>query len=308
MSTRIPILAYHGICTTPLPVPDWCFITRERFEAQLEFIAARYTVVPLRDVPARLQNGADDERMIAMTFDDGLSSYRSIALPLLARHGFHSTVFLATGSVFDGRPLWFCRVIDAVTQTRRSVLQWDEMALDLSSPSARANASARLQQSMKRLPANRLDARVDALVEALRDGDAADSPLPETLRTMTPSDIRELAANDRVDLGAHTVGHAILSHLTLVEQRTEIENSLRAVSNATRRPCDLFAYPNGTRADFTADTKRALADAGVRIAVTTESDAVSRDTDPLEIPRYCVGGDIDLQTFASRLECLVSGP
>ncbi len=298
--TRVTILAYHGITEAPLPVADWCFITRSQFESQLDFLASRYPVVPLRDLPSLLQGDGSGKHFVAITFDDGMSTYRSIALPILAHHGFHSTVFVTTGAMGDGRPLWHARLLDAITRTRLKNLEWRGALFDLGDAGARAVASARLQKRLKTLHVNALEEAVDRLVADLLDGETG-SAYPDHLVSMRAADIEALAGNDLVDIGAHTVRHAILSRLDPDEQRAEIEGSLRAVSNVTGRPCELFAYPNGAPTDFTPASRRLLAGAGVRVAVTTVGAAATRECDYLATPRYCVGGDIDRETFSATI-------
>ena len=68
------ILAYHGAEPEPDPVLnyDGFHVPTEVFRRQLERLARRYRVVPLRDVVAATAEGrAMPDHAVALTFDDG---------------------------------------------------------------------------------------------------------------------------------------------------------------------------------------------------------------------------------------------
>ena len=70
---------------------------------------ARYDVVTVADAASLLGRPADGRRrVIGLSFDDGYRDVAENALPVLERHGFRATVFVATG-VVDGtsRFTWF---------------------------------------------------------------------------------------------------------------------------------------------------------------------------------------------------------
>lgn len=111
------ILLYHRVAddADPLAVPP------RRFREQMDYLAsAGFRVVGLLEALELLDSGLVPPRTIGLTFDDGFADVRDEALPVLARHGFHATVFIATG-VTDGRLQfhWYER--------QPPVLGWDEV-------------------------------------------------------------------------------------------------------------------------------------------------------------------------------------
>lgn len=70
----------------------------ERFEAQLERVAARRTVVPLAEAVDALGTPRAAE-LAALTFDDGYVDFADLALPRLASRGLHATLFVPAGHV-----------------------------------------------------------------------------------------------------------------------------------------------------------------------------------------------------------------
>jgi peptidoglycan/xylan/chitin deacetylase (PgdA/CDA1 family) len=111
------ILLYHRVSNDddPLAVPP------RRFREQMDYLAsAGFRVVGLLEALALLDSGPVARRTIGLTFDDGFADVRDEAMPVLARHGFHATVFIATG-VTDGRLSfpWYER--------QPPVLGWDDV-------------------------------------------------------------------------------------------------------------------------------------------------------------------------------------
>ena len=58
-----------------------------------------------------------------------------------------------------------------------------------------------------------------------------------------------------------------------------------------------YSYPNGTMDDFTTFHKQILADAGYDVVLTTIVDRISSGADLLQLPRYCVPGEMNISGF-----------
>jgi len=65
---------------------------------------------------------------------------------------------------------------------------------------------------------------------------------------------------------------------------------------------DLFAYPNGTLADFTPETKRLSAELGYECALSTIRGVNTPAADRYELRRVGVGADTSFSEF--RIEML----
>jgi peptidoglycan/xylan/chitin deacetylase (PgdA/CDA1 family) len=119
------ILFYHRVSDDRDPLA----IAPRRFAAQMELLAAEgYRVVDVPEAARLLAAGGPLERVVGLSFDDGYRDVAEHALPVLERHGFHATVFVATG-VTDGTATfsWYRR--------QPPLLGWiDIIALDGDSP------------------------------------------------------------------------------------------------------------------------------------------------------------------------------
>lgn len=94
---KATILAYHAIAECPRDCdPDHLFVSPDRFERQMDFLARRRTVVSLDEA---LGAGT---ACVAITFDDAYRSVATTALPILEAHGFPATVFAPTGHLGGG--------------------------------------------------------------------------------------------------------------------------------------------------------------------------------------------------------------
>ncbi|OGI41265.1 MAG: hypothetical protein A2140_06660 [Candidatus Muproteobacteria bacterium RBG_16_62_13] len=93
----IPALTWHDIVEKRGADPF--AITRAEFEAQMAWLReAGYTPIRLADLESfRSGRFRLPSKPVLLTFDDGLKSYRDIALPVLRRHGFPSVLAIVTG-------------------------------------------------------------------------------------------------------------------------------------------------------------------------------------------------------------------
>ncbi len=115
------LLFYHRVADDG----DELAVPVRRFREQMDFLAGEgYRVVDVSQLGALLAEHRFPDRTVGLSFDDGCRDVAENALPVLARHGFRATVFVATG-VTDGRArfTWYAR--------QPPLLTWDEVvALD----------------------------------------------------------------------------------------------------------------------------------------------------------------------------------
>jgi peptidoglycan/xylan/chitin deacetylase (PgdA/CDA1 family) len=111
------ILTYHSIDETGSVIS----IDERTFRRHVAWLAS--SVIPI--VPLdRLVDVPVDNDAIAITFDDGLESFASIAAPLLLDHGLPVTLFVVTGAV-GGTNVWAGGGDAGIPVTR--LLDWDEL-------------------------------------------------------------------------------------------------------------------------------------------------------------------------------------
>ncbi|MEV5956396.1 polysaccharide deacetylase family protein [Streptomyces sp. NPDC051987] len=97
--TPVPILMYHSVATAPNDATRALSVAPEAFAEQMALIGdLGLTPVSTAELAARWRSGAPlPVRPVLITFDDGYEGVHRYALPVLAKHGFASTLFVSTG-------------------------------------------------------------------------------------------------------------------------------------------------------------------------------------------------------------------
>ena len=95
----VPILMYHSVATAPNDATRALSVAPEAFAEQMACIGDRgLTPISTADLAASWRSGRPlPPRPVLITFDDGYEGVHRHALPVLAKHGFASTLFVSTG-------------------------------------------------------------------------------------------------------------------------------------------------------------------------------------------------------------------
>ncbi|HEX6051312.1 MAG TPA: polysaccharide deacetylase family protein, partial [Gemmatimonadaceae bacterium] len=164
-----------------------------------------------------------------------------------------------------------------------------------------------------------LDARrgtiYDSLWKELRDATAAERTAAiatlrslvggegtprATHRSLTPEELRRLAADPLIEVGAHTASHPRLGALPPAEQRREIDEGRRTLESLTGARVASFAYPFGRAGDYTDQTMQLVRESGFARACSNRTGRVDRSADRFALPRLYVR-DWDRDQFAAVL-------
>ena len=300
------VLLYHGVrpddaqpATTNLQAKH---VSQSAFAAQMDWlIGAGYRFIDGDELrwmsKARsLPRGP----AVAITFDDGYANNHSCALPVLRPREIPALVFLVGAFVDRGEPLWVDRLEQAVMSARVPELTVDlngaRRTLTLAGAPARKAAESSVRSYCKRLPAT---ARESVLQELFAGLDAPSSPLPALYRPLRWDEIDDLR-HAGWTIGSHTMTHTILAGLTAAQARREVGEAKALLEARLGVQCDLFAYPNGLRGDFTEETQRVLAGLGKTCALASVEGRVTRRFEPLAMRRVAVHDRMGLAEFKVR--------
>ena len=301
---RALILTYHGVLSGGGDQDDFLnhnFISEDVFDGQMRWIREHYRPVPLAVlIDCYRHRRPLPPRAVAVTFDDGFANNGSVAFPILRRHSIPFTVFLATGLIeTPGAQLWTERVKRSIYlhdgASARLSVAGQEFVLDLQSKEARAGAARHILQFLKRQSVAVREAAVGEVESAL-----GRPPLgardTERYAFLTWGEVRQMASAG-VEFGSHTVNHPILSTLDAADVEREVRQSRERIEAELKKPCDVFAYPNGSAADFTERDKRALERAGYRAAFSLCGRLNGPDADLFQIDRVNIGRQLDPLMF-----------
>jgi peptidoglycan/xylan/chitin deacetylase (PgdA/CDA1 family)/CelD/BcsL family acetyltransferase involved in cellulose biosynthesis len=274
-------------------------ISTEAFEIHMRYLARNYKVVSLRELHRHLEAGDSNQMVVAVTFDDGYRDNYECAYPILQRYNIPATIFLTTGALDSGEPIWFERMAEAVKKTSQEFID-----LEMEIP----------RRCWMRTEAERLESigRMFGMLRVLSDADrhvrlaeilgklAAPKECERRGKMLTWEQVRLMKAHG-IDFGGHTVTHPFLSKLTAESAAWEVSECKRRIEEESQAPVEFFAYPNGREEDFATSNKEILRSAGYRAAVTTIWGMNYRSTDPMELRR---GGpwEDDPALFAMKLD------
>jgi peptidoglycan/xylan/chitin deacetylase (PgdA/CDA1 family) len=292
-SSSLAIPMYHGVLHEPLPVFNWCQLELARFEEQIEFLTSEYQILPLREVVDRLWRKLPlPERAVAITFDDGFRSVYTTAFPVLERYQVPFTVFLITSLVGSNQPAWPERLFSGILTTKTESVTFAQADWPLLTSQQRAVAYPVICSQLKRMGVREKDEALQRLLDSLgRDEDPG-----SVFALMSWDEIHRLSRSGLADFGSHTHTHEILSQCDDARQKAELQQS-RGVLLQHLENADLFAYPNGTAADFTELTKLLLRELGYRCGLSTIDGLNGAASDLYELRRVNVGADATLAEF-----------
>jgi peptidoglycan/xylan/chitin deacetylase (PgdA/CDA1 family) len=254
----------------------------DTFEQQMRFVAQRHRVVSLSELMVHLQSGSP-ETVLALTFDDGYRDNYQNAFPILQRYGLPATIFLTTGCLDTGEPLWFERLGAAVKTTSKEYI---DVEIDLPrrfllrTPEERLHSNRDLFALLRQVSN---DERQRHLATLLLDLATPASDQRKDVM-LTWDQVRHMK-HHKVDFGGHTVTHPILSQVPPGQVEWEIAESKRRIETELQAPVRHFAYPNGRDDDFAPSNKEAIRLAGYQAAVTTVWGLNYASTDRLELRR-----------------------
>lgn len=288
------ILMYHRVAEVGLDPWHLC-VSPDRFAAQLRELCAMADPVPLEQLPSALRRGRRARPVFAVTFDDGYLDNLTAARPLLAEHGVPATVFVATDLIGSGRAYWWDRLAQAVlgarSLPRRIVLNVGETAFEWEDAglSDEGGAGRQARERLHTALWSRLrlldDGQRDAALGQLMQVPGASAGIAADTRAMDVDELRRLASDPLVTIGAHTLTHPVLPALGRDEKVRQVQGSAARCRALTGESPRVFAYPYGDLDDESVEVVR---DAGFALACSTREDLVWEGDDLLQLPRIAV--------------------
>jgi peptidoglycan/xylan/chitin deacetylase (PgdA/CDA1 family) len=259
-------------------------ISAATFRRQCEMLRKAFDVVSLETAMHFL----DDKRRVArpmavITFDDGYADFYDEAFPVLNDLGLPATVFLPTGCIGREIPLAHDRIFWLVKQTL-------ERSVPLAPALARAEAPKIVAKAINSLDLLKI---TDALVylpailrekligELEKELGSDSSEYPGEYGLLDWERVREMSRKG-INFGSHTANHVVLPLEDVQTIRTEIFSSKAELEHQLGKKATTFAYPNG---EYTPLIRDLTAEAGYRVAVTTENKINRAGADLLRLGR-----------------------
>lgn len=281
-------------------------ITPEFLEQVVARLArSKVDFVSLDEVYRRLSERDFGRRFVAFTFDDGYRDNKDFAYPILKRHGIPFAVYVPTSFPDRLGELWWAALEAVIAQNDKIVLEMDgrDCRIACATTAEKSEAFALLYCWLRRMPT---DAQMLDAVRELTARYRVDSAAICDSLCMSWEEIRALAADPLVTIGAHTVNHVMLAKACDTVARSELKMGSAVLEAALGEAPRHLAYPYG---DATAAGPREFAIAaelGFRTAVTTRPGVLFPEhAETLTaLPRISINGEFQRGRY---VDVLLSG-
>jgi len=272
-------------------------ITPEFFEAVLDQVAeAGLDIVPLDEAVTRLKEG-DDRRFACLTFDDGYRDNFEYAYPILKRRNLPATVYIPTDYPPGRGELWWLALQEVIARADEIELCRDGSLWRL--PTATVQEKWRafeqiygwlraIDQVTQRQVVRALSERYGVDMEAMcRD------------LIMDWDELREIAADPLITIGAHTKGHYALAKLSSERAREEMKGGADCLAEKLGRWPEHFAYPYGDETSAGPREFHIAKELGFKTAVTTRKGMLfpAHKDHLTALPRVSLNGDYQSLTY-----------
>jgi peptidoglycan/xylan/chitin deacetylase (PgdA/CDA1 family) len=267
-----------------------------------QVLEAGSEILTLDEVAHRLQKPQGSERpFVCFTLDDGYRDNLEHAYPVFKRYGVPFTVYLPTDYIDGKGEIWWLALEKAIA------------ALDYVDVSAEGGPGGmRLATACDRDKAfhaiywwlRAMDETVARrIVQDLCRTAGVDCAALCTSLIMTWDEVKRLAADPLVTIGAHTRRHYSLARLGPGAARVEMSESIARIERELGTKIRHFSYPFG---DETAAGPREFAlakDLGMVTAVTTQKGLVRAEhvASMHALPRLSLNGDYQDARFVKVL-------
>lgn len=297
---RTLILLYHRVAIKHPDMQQLC-VAPERFAEHMAILRSDYNPVPF----SQISQWDFSKNAVVVTFDDGYVDNLLWAKPILERFDIPATIFVTTGYVVDQRPFWWdeleyylSNVESDRTEDLNLIIGGHVHLWPLDNASQRQQAYHDLMQILTGVDAD----EVERVVKQMREHRTMSDHLIENgYRAFTVNELRELAACDLIEIGAHTRNHVNLAVLTPSAQLEEIQGCRQDLETWLGRECVSFSYPFGfPNLHFDKESVEIVRQCGYRRACSNHTGWTTWRTNPLRYPRYLVR-DWDGEKFQRQL-------
>jgi peptidoglycan/xylan/chitin deacetylase (PgdA/CDA1 family) len=259
-------------------------------------------IVTLDEMHRRLTARDFARRFVCITFDDGYRDNKVNAYPILKRHDAPFCIYVPTSFPERRGKLWWL-ALEAVIADNDAItvaIDGGERTLACATVQQKREAYDTVYWWLRGLPT---EAEILAFVDALAARHGVDiGPVADEL-CMDWSEIRALAADPLVTIGAHTVNHVMLGKATEEAARHELKASRETIEAALGAEVRHLAYPYGGRDLVGPREFRIASELGYRTAVTTRPGVLFPEHDQYltALPRLSLNGEYQAARYVKVL-------
>ena len=275
-------------------------VTPEFLESVLDQVSeAGLDVISLDEAVARLE-AEDDKRFVCFTFDDGYRDNLQCAYPMFKRRGLPLTLYVPTAYPDGHGELWWLALEEIVCRAKDEIAvcrQGETWRLPTATDADKDHAFEEIYWWLRGLD----DVVQRDVVRKLahRYGVGLSAECRE--QVMNWDEIRTMAADSLVTIGAHTEHHFAIAKLPETKAMEEMVGSAdRIAKELGTRPAH-FAFPYGDPGSAGPRDFNLAKEAGFKTAVTTRKGMLFADHRQhlTALPRVSLNGDYQSLTYTA---------
>lgn len=285
---QLRILTYHRFGNN--------YITAQAFEKQIIYLKKNFNII---DTASCLDFFFNYKRLppnpVLITVDDGYHDFYTVAFPILRKYEVPATVFLTVDFIDGNIWLWHDLLNYSLEHTTRTHFNLDGRLFEMTNQTDKAALKLCLDDICTTRGTAERDAFIGDVMHELRV--TIPQRPTEPYSPLTWEQIREMTKS-RINYGAHTRTHPILSRIPPKEAFQEINGSKRCIERMVQEEVIAFCYPNGTVDDFNEDNKQMVQRCRFLCAMSMIYGLNDENTDLYALKRMAV----DSRPFAHFLQ------
>lgn len=289
------ILMFHAVRLNEkekslIPINADLEVTPEQIEIIIDSCKSwGYDIVSLDDAILRISTKST-KPFVCFTFDDGYLDNLTLALPVFEKKNVPFAIYVCTDFPNGKARLWWYLLEDLVFEKENICfnLNDNEYTFSLGNNEEKVNAFYKLRELILTCRSDDFEQLIEKLFS---NGDVSFEELSKRL-VLRWDELRILAKNPLVTIGAHTVTHAALSSLSEELAYKEILNSKLILEKELSVPIRHFCYPYGSPEQCGAREAALVKKCGFVSATTTIIDNIydTHLNDPYYLPRIPIRG------------------
>lgn len=285
---NIKILLYHRVEDLTEDF-NMLAVSPQNFKEHMKYLAENYCVLNLNEnISNLLHEGTEDA--VIVTFDDGYYDWVYNALPILKQYHIPATMFITTGNIGTNAELWTDNLHRTILAGKnyKDYFHLETDYFDTIWPTRTLKQRVELYQYLRRLLQVSPSKEKEIYLRKLFQWSGCPGAGRDNRRSLTEEEIRILASEDGISIGAHTVTHPSLKWMTKEEQQYEISESQKYLEKLINRKIALFSYPFGTADDFSEVTVDILRELEFEKAVVGYPGEIDFESNLYKLPRYTI--------------------
>jgi peptidoglycan/xylan/chitin deacetylase (PgdA/CDA1 family) len=232
---------------------------------------------------------ACSKHWVHLTFDDGYANNLNVILPFLKSMGIPFTVFISTNHVASRERFYTYRLRCALLHTKKTVrIDGANLTLDAeASVEKRKSFYKKVRDYFKNASKEQMLSLMAYIDSLLDDEWIYFNSLYQGDTILTEDELLKLSQEELVTIGSHNHNHLRLNvKFSENEIKDEMESSMKWLKEKLALSYRLaYAYPSGTKNDFSDTTISICKQTGYELGFTTLHKYVDKSTNPYAIPR-----------------------